>query len=577
MPSLAPKVIAVAALLCATGSAAAWQTRPASPEAAVPPSPFASAQAATAWSQRANGERAWQRWRDALPPETRRLPIRELYPRWLRQWMDTEYLPPLLARQQAAFDVVATRSVIAGVPVEIFEPRSGIPAAHQDRVLINLHGGGFMAGAGIGGSVESIPIAATAATRVISIDYRMAPEARFPAATDDVVSVYRALLAQYRPENIGIFGCSSGAMLTAQTIAALVDRQIPRPGAVGMFCGTGEIFARGDSALFWDALTGRALGTTSQTLGDFPYLEGADASSPLVLPMRHPELLRRFPPSLLISGTRSFELSSVIRAHGDLLAAGTEPELRIWEGVTHAFLYDPDLPESRQAYDAVAHFFDRNLGRPWYARELAAFLEQDLRHPPAPCGIEFVGSSTIRFWPDLAADMAPLPAFNRGFGGSTILDIVRTFDRTIAPYHPSAVVLYAGENDLAAGRTPAQLVGDVQALLALKRRTIGEAPLYFISAKPSVYRSSEIAQQEELNARIRALAGRERDLIYIDTAHAMRNGNGLLPIFQADNLHMTRRGYDIWVSIIRPILLANWNTVRRACERRIGADPEVGR
>jgi acetyl esterase/lipase len=251
--------------------------------------------------------------------------------------------------------------------VETFTPVSGISAANQKRVLINLHGGGFETGARSVGRVESIPIAGLGRIKVISVDYRLGPENSFPAATEDVAAVYRALLKDYAARNIGIYGCSAGGMLTAQFTAWAIEQRMPLPGAIGMLCGTGELFGLGDSAYFAAALTrglseeARAHPQTSQEI--IAYLRKADPQSALVFPMRHPEIYRWFPPSLLISGTRSFEMSTVIDAHNKLSRVGVTSDLHIWDGQYHGFLMDADFPESREAYETIVSFFDQHLGR----------------------------------------------------------------------------------------------------------------------------------------------------------------------------------------------------------------------
>src|SRR5690606_30991404 len=107
----------------------------------------------------------------------------------------------------------------------------------KDKILINLHGGGFHVGnGGPGGLVESVPMAGYGGYKVITVDYRQAPEAMFPAASDDVVAVYREIIKEYKPENVGIYGGSAGGMLTAQVVARLLHDNLPLPGAISIMC-----------------------------------------------------------------------------------------------------------------------------------------------------------------------------------------------------------------------------------------------------------------------------------------------------------------------------------------------------
>jgi epsilon-lactone hydrolase len=243
------------------------------------------------------------------------------------------------------------------VPVESFTPTEGTRAHNRARVLINLHGGSYIIGGRWGGQVESIPIAAVGGIRVGSVDYRMAPEHRFPAASQDAAKVYRALLREYRAENIGIYGCSAGGLLTAQLVAWLQKEGLPRPGAIGMFCRGALRYERGDSNYFMtDA--GRPAG------GRVSYHSPADRNDPLAFPGIDARVMAQFPPTLLITGTRDQAMSSVVSTHAQLVRLGVYADLHVWEGLGHAFFFDPDLPESREVYGVVARFFDKRLGAP---------------------------------------------------------------------------------------------------------------------------------------------------------------------------------------------------------------------
>ena len=250
---------------------------------------------------------------------------------------------------------------LAGVTVHSVEPAAGIAAAQRQRVLINLHGGAFMWGSGSGALVEAIPIAAVSGMRVVAVDYRLAPEHVYPDAVDDVEAVYRELLKQYRAENIGIYGCSAGGVLTAQATARLLQKKLPVPGAIGMFCGTGLLF-RGDSGTLGQLAVGSPP-MAADGGAALPYLRTAQADDVVAYPMQSPELLARFPPSLLLAGGRDFALSALTTAQRRLLAAGVDARLLVFDGLWHAFFVFPDLPESQEAYARIAEFFDHQLGR----------------------------------------------------------------------------------------------------------------------------------------------------------------------------------------------------------------------
>ncbi|MFT4256826.1 MAG: alpha/beta hydrolase fold domain-containing protein [Pseudoxanthomonas sp.] len=264
-------------------------------------------------------------------------------------------------RMRKLYAVRTSEQRFDGVLADVAEPAEGIAKENRERVLINLHGGAFLWGARSGALAEAIPIAAVGRIKVVSVDYRQGPEHVFPAASEDVETVYRALLRDYKPENIGIYGCSAGGYLTAQATARLISKNLPLPGAIGTFCGS-MVAPDGDSYYFAAALDGEKVPAAPRQLSEYPYFKGADLTDPLVFPGNSPEYVAKFPPTLLISGTRDFALSSVVRSHGLLSAAGVEAELHVWDGMWHAFFVDPELPESQQAYSTIWRFFDRHLG-----------------------------------------------------------------------------------------------------------------------------------------------------------------------------------------------------------------------
>ncbi|QIK77666.1 hypothetical protein G7077_00770 [Sphingomonas piscis] len=198
-----------------------------------------------------------------------------------------------------------------------------------------------------------------------------------------------------------------------------------------------------------------------------------------------------------------------------------------------------------------------------FASEIAAFTKADRSAPAPRCATLFVGSSSIRLWQTLAFDMAPYPVVNRGFGGSTIADVNLYFDQVVAPYRPRAIFFYAGENDINAGKSPAQVVSDFAVFLRKKDSRLGRTPVIFISLKPSKARFAQLSRQSSVNAAVRRLAGQRRDLQVVDVASAMLGKDGRpRDIFQDDQLHMTAEGYRIWTRILRPKVAA---AAKRPC------------
>lgn len=265
-------------------------------------------------------------------------------------------------RMQKIYPVTIHAETLGGVHVDVVLPSRGIAAKQQRRVLINLHGGAFLWGAHSGGLVESIPLASLGAIKVVSVDYRQGPEHVFPAASEDVEAVYRALLGHYPATNIGIYGCSAGGILTAESVAWIINKKLPMPGAIGTFCGSLTELG-GDSTYIAPLLNCEPVPRTILKLTDLPYFKGAKATDPLVFPANSPTMLAQFPPTLLITGTRDFTMSSVIQSQRLLSAAGVDAELHVWDGMWHSFFSDPELPESREAYQVMVDFFERKLGR----------------------------------------------------------------------------------------------------------------------------------------------------------------------------------------------------------------------
>lgn len=265
---------------------------------------------------------------------------------------------PRLEKLRTQFPVVTEPETIAGVPTEIFTPKEGNSATNKHRVLINLHGGGFVVGDARG---ESIPIAALGKIKVVGVDYRMGPEHKFPAASEDVAAVYQALLKDYAPANIGIYGCSAGGRLTAQSMAWFQKVGLPRPGAIGVFGAGAASGVDGDSAHIGSAILRRDMIAAPHRQAYFG--RNPNLKDPLMGPVSSPEGMSKFPPTLLISATRDYGLSNIVYTHAQLVKSGVPADLHVWEGLGHCFFGDPELPESHEAYEVIVKFFASHLGK----------------------------------------------------------------------------------------------------------------------------------------------------------------------------------------------------------------------
>ena len=281
------------------------------------------------------------------------------------------FMEPYLARQNALFAHKRVEAQIGGVHVYDYAPAAGIVPGNRNRVLINLHGGGFSGCFPGCAELESIPLTTLGRIRVVSVDYREGPEHRFPAASEDVAAVYRALLKRYPARNIGIYGCSAGGMLTGMSMAWFQTHGLPRPGAIGIFCAgtTMSGFGFGGDADFVTAPLGEARPAPAwppadpSTASRLPYFAGTDPKDPLVSPGSSDSVIRQFPPTLVITASRGFEFSAAVHAHSQMVRLGVDADLHVWEGLFHGFFYNADVPESREAYDVMLRFFDRHLGR----------------------------------------------------------------------------------------------------------------------------------------------------------------------------------------------------------------------
>jgi len=272
-------------------------------------------------------------------------------------------LAPQVARMRAVYPVDVAEEVIAGVPARVVTPK-GKPFDKR-RVLINVHGGGFSMCADACRMLEAVPVAAMGGYKVVTIDYRMGPEARHPAAIEDVEKVYRALLKSYKPGRIGLYGCSAGGALTAQVAAWLPGKGLPQPGAIGIFGAGGTRFMTGDSAYIAGYIDGSfppppkpGENRADMTRG---YFDGAPAGDPLIAPALHPDVIAKFPPSLIITGTRAMDMSPAIVTNSALIKAGVDSTLIVGEGMGHCYIYQPDLPEARDGIKAIVDFFGRKL------------------------------------------------------------------------------------------------------------------------------------------------------------------------------------------------------------------------
>ena len=272
-------------------------------------------------------------------------------------------MSPRVEQMKALYPVDIEETKMGGVRVRIITPKDD--DFDRDRVLINLHGGAFTVCWDSCSLVESLPISSLGKYKVVSVDYRMAPENRHPAGVEDAAAVYRDLLNNYKAERIGVYGCSAGGALTAQLAAWLPTKGLPQMGAAGIFGAGGVRFQSGDSAYVTAKIDGSFPGPAEDgslamdmTRG---YFDGSDLEDPILSPALHADVMKTFPPTLITTGTRAMDMSPAIYTNSQLLKADVESTLIVGEAMGHCYQYNPALPESRDAYAATVKHFRKHL------------------------------------------------------------------------------------------------------------------------------------------------------------------------------------------------------------------------
>jgi epsilon-lactone hydrolase len=295
--------------------------------------------------------------------------------KWLASLTEKKSQPQTLAERRIATDawrkkdsaearrlypVNVEETGIAGVRTDVITPLA-MPEANRGRVLINLHGGGFVSDSG--SLIEGIPIANLAKIQVVSVYYRLAPENPFPAAVDDVVAVYKELLKTYKPNSIGIFGTSAGAILTCEVAVRLKQLGLPLPAALGAFSVLTDFSRPSDSRQTFalDGLPGQLQPMDPKRAPDDPYPGATDRKNPVLSPLFAD--LGGMPPTLLVTSTRDLLLSDTAIFHRALLGAGNDAQLVVFEALPHAFWYHFQLPETQECLEMMAKFFDQKLAR----------------------------------------------------------------------------------------------------------------------------------------------------------------------------------------------------------------------
>lgn len=192
-----------------------------------------------------------------------------------------------------------------------------------------------------------------------------------------------------------------------------------------------------------------------------------------------------------------------------------------------------------------------------WKKEMTAFAKADSLHPPLKGGIVFTGSSSIRLWENLGEVFPDRKIINRGFGGSQLEDVIAMADQVIFAYEPRQVVIYAGDNDLADGKSAEEVAVDADLLFRTIHGRLPSADIVFISLKPSPSRLQYLEEARKANQLIKKIARRQENVTYLDVFSSMLDANGKpqADLFRADSLHMNEKGYELWSKLLKPHLL----------------------
>jgi len=191
-----------------------------------------------------------------------------------------------------------------------------------------------------------------------------------------------------------------------------------------------------------------------------------------------------------------------------------------------------------------------------WGQEIHAFEAADKSNPPPRDAVLFIGSSTIRYWTNVAQAFPGHQVINRGFGGSHLSDSVAFVDRIVTPYKPKLVLLYAGDNDIASGMSPEQVLGDFKAFAARIHAALPKTRIAYLAIKPCPAREKFLDRVKATNRLIREYTAGDERLIYADTFTPIltEDGRPRADVYGQDGLHLNARGYALWASILTPIL-----------------------
>ena len=268
-------------------------------------------------------------------------------------------LPPL-AQARETLGVSMESITLGGVPGYVFTPKT-MPDAHKNQVIYNIHGGGYVYGPGVSGTAEAMLMAAHGGYKVYAVDYRMPPDAPYPAAMDDAMAAYKAVLAMSDAKHVAVVGTSTGGGMALALMLRAKAEGVPLPAAIAPGTPWADMTEVGDSYKTNEWLDNVLVSYSGYlTHAAQLYAHGHDLKDPQLSPIYGD--FTGMPPAILTSGTRDLFLSNTVRTHRKLRRAGVVAELMVFEGFSHAqYLFNPTAPETHEMFGELAAFFDRHL------------------------------------------------------------------------------------------------------------------------------------------------------------------------------------------------------------------------
>jgi len=266
-----------------------------------------------------------------------------------------------VAALRERFRVKTEPLTVNGVNAFMVTPEVVAPE-NRNRLLVHAHGGCYVLSGGEAGTTEAIYMAAFGHFKVLSVDYRRPPDSPYPAALDDVVAVWKGALKMAAAKNMAVFGTSAGGALTLSMTLRAKQEGLALPGAIAPGTPMSDLTGTGDSfqtnSMIDNVLVGEGRCDAMARL----YANGHDLKDPMLSPVYGD--MHGFPPTILTTGTRDLLLSNTVRVHRKLRQAGVDAELHVYEAQSHAqYMRDANAPETKEAFEEIARFFDKHLGR----------------------------------------------------------------------------------------------------------------------------------------------------------------------------------------------------------------------